>query len=412
MTLLVALTLFAFAWTEQAPGVAPATPALGFDQPGAWACEDVGAGVEWCHRRFARLFDAPQSLSILRVDLTQPGVHVRFAEAAHFSDPAPGLRLERTSDIAARTKAVAAVNGDFFDGFAHQGPLIVDGQVRSFAPKGHPQATASFGFDAGDEPRFWPKTTAGWIIPTDIVHAISGGPMLLRDGTALTYADDDELARNRHPRTSVCVAPGRTIDLMVADGRTPEAAGLSLPELAAVMRACGCTTAMNLDGGGSSTMWVRGKRPTGVVSHPSDDRRFDVFGERAVGTAVIVIAPDVIVAGMDEATVAHPTPASVGSGLSRTIEARWELPIYFSGVYNVFVRRIAAPRAGARLEIEIDKKPVAVDLTNRAAGWVEVGSTTVTVREGLVPGPVWVPIVIRSTSPGEMAVDAVRLSQR
>jgi hypothetical protein len=283
--------------------------------------------------------------------------------------------------------------------------------VRSFAPKGHPQATASFGFDANDEPRFWPKTKDGWIIPTDIAHAISGGPMLLRGGAAVATADDDEFARNRHPRTGVCVASGRTIDLVVADGRTPEAAGLSLPELAAVMRAFGCTTAMNLDGGGSSTMWVRGKPPMGVVSHPSDDRRFDVFGERTVGTAVIVVAPDVIVSGIDEATIA-PSSVAVASGFSRTIEARWELPIYFSGVYNVFVRRIAAPRADARLEIEIDKKPVAIDLTNRAAGWVEVGSTTVTVREGLVPGPVWVPIAIRSTSPGELAVDAVRLIQQ
>jgi hypothetical protein len=384
------------------PAVAPAPPAIGLDDPGAWACEEVGVGVEWCHRQFARLFDAPQSLSILRVDLKQPHVHIRFAEAAHFSDPTPALRLERTSDIAARTKAVAAVNGDFFDGFAHQGPLIVDGQVRSFAPTGHPHATASFGFDASDGPRFWSKTSDGWIVPTDIAHAISGGPMLLRDGATIAYADDDEFARNRHPRTGVCVAPGRTIDLVVADGRTPEAAGLSLPELAAVMRAFGCTTAMNLDGGGSSTMWIRGKPPTGVVSHPSDDRRFDVYGERAVGTAILVIAPDVIVAGMDEATISR----------GAVTEARWELPVYFGGIYKVFVRHTAAPRVDARLEMEIDKKPVAANLAGRATGWVEVGSTTVTVREGLVPGPVWVPIVIRSTAGGEIAVDAVRLVQQ
>jgi len=401
MTLLVALALVVFAWTQQTTGAGIATPDLGLDQAAAWACEDVGVGVEWCHRQFARLFDAPQSLSLLRVDLKQPGVHIRFAEAAHFSDPTPALRLERTSDIAAPTKAVAAANGDFFDGFAHQGPLIVDGQVRSFAPKGHPHATASFGFDASDQPRFWPKTPDGWLIPTDIVHAISGGPMLLRDGAAVTSSGDDEFARNRHPRTSICVAPGRTIDLVVVDGRTPEAAGLSLPELAAVMRALGCTTAMNLDGGGSSTMWIRGKGPTGVVSHPSDDRRFDVLGERAVGTAIFVIASDVIVSGLDEATITH----------AAVTEARWELPVYFTGVYNVFVRLVAARGAGGRLEIEIDKKPVAIDLTDRAAGWVDVGSTTVTVREGLVPGPVWLPIVIRSTS-GPPAVDAVRLVQQ
>src|SRR5205814_8412393 len=114
-----------------------------------------------CHRQFGRLFDAPQSLAVLRVDLKRPHVRIRFAEAAHFSDPTPALRLERTSDIAARTAAIAAVNGDFFDSFVHQGPLIIDGHVRSFAPTGHPQAPASFGFDAHDEPRFWPNTNDG-----------------------------------------------------------------------------------------------------------------------------------------------------------------------------------------------------------------------------------------------------------
>jgi len=401
------LTLCAPIGGAQTPGPSAALPpAIGLDEPGAWACEEVGVGVEWCHRRFAHLFEAPQSLSLLRVDLTQPGVRVRFAEAAHFSDATPALRLERTSDIAARTPAVAAVNGDFFDGFAHQGPLIIDGHVHSFAPTGHPQATASFGFDRHDAPRFWPKTADGWVIPTDIADAISGGPMLLQNGSAVTYAADDVFASARHPRTGVCGAKNRTIDLVVADGRTPEAAGLSLPELAAVMRALGCTSAMNLDGGGSSTMWIRGKPPTGVVSHPSDDRKFDVFGERAVGAAVLVIAPDVIVSGIDEATIARSTSAT---------EARWALPVYFSGVYKVFVRPGAARRAGERVEIEIGEKPagaVAIDLTGRDQGWVDVGTTSVTIHEGLVPGPVWVPIVLRSTSPGGMAVDAVRLVQQ
>jgi hypothetical protein len=385
---------------------APAPPAIGLDEPGAWACEEVGVGVEWCRRRFAHLFDAPQSLSVLRVDLGQPGVHVRFAEAAHFADPTPALRLERTSDIAARTPAVAAVNGDFFDGFAHQGPLIIDGHVRSFAPTGHPQATASFGFDRRDEPRFWPKTTDGWTIPTDIAQAISGGPMLLQNGSPVSYAADDVFASARHPRTAVCTGANRTIDLVVADGRTPEAAGLSLPELATIMRALGCTAAMNLDGGGSSTMWIRGKPPMGVVNHPSDDRKFDVFGERAVGAAVLVVARDVIVSGIDEAAITRSTGA---------IEARWELPVYFSGVYKVFVRPVTPPASGGasrRVQIAIDKTTATVDLAGRAAGWVEAGSTTVTVREGLVPGPVWVPIVITSGSTGAMRVGAIRLVQQ
>ena len=61
MTLLVAVALFVFAWTEQTTRVT-ASPDLGLDQPTAWACEEVGVGVEWCRRQFPQLFGARQSL--------------------------------------------------------------------------------------------------------------------------------------------------------------------------------------------------------------------------------------------------------------------------------------------------------------------------------------------------------------
>jgi exopolysaccharide biosynthesis protein len=45
---------------------------------------------------------------------------------------------------------------------------------------------------------------------------------------------------------------------------------------------------MNLDGGGSATMWIKGKPDKGVVSHPSDNKLFDHKGERAVANAIVV----------------------------------------------------------------------------------------------------------------------------
>ena len=72
----------------------------------------------------------------------------------------------------------------------------------------------------------------------------------------------------RHPRTAV----GRTAEgdvwLVAVDGRSPVSVGASLPELAAIMRRLGCVEAMNLDGGGSTTLAAMGL----TVNRPSDGR--------------------------------------------------------------------------------------------------------------------------------------------
>jgi exopolysaccharide biosynthesis protein len=69
--------------------------------------------------------------------------------------------------------------------------------------------------------------------------------------------------------------------IIVSDGRTYESAGLSLLELAQVFEDKGCTTAYNLDGGGSSTMYFNGK----IVNNPTDGRK---MGEREVSDIVYI----------------------------------------------------------------------------------------------------------------------------
>jgi exopolysaccharide biosynthesis protein len=66
---------------------------------------------------------------------------------------------------------------------------------------------------------------------------------------------------------------------VTVDGRQPGELGLSIPETAAVARSLGMVKAMNLDGGGSTAMVIRGA----LISHPSD-----ATGERAVGDAIVV----------------------------------------------------------------------------------------------------------------------------
>ena len=123
---------------------------------------------------------------------------------------------------------------------------------------------------------------------------VNGGPMLVERGAIVIDADRDGLVRHepgvdnfffgwvrqRNPRTMAGVdARGRLL-LVAADGRQAgRSAGLSILEAAQVMKALGAVTAMNLDGGGSTTMVLDGQ----VVNRPSDPS-----GERADGDAILV----------------------------------------------------------------------------------------------------------------------------
>lgn len=64
---------------------------------------------------------------------------------------------------------------------------------------------------------------------------------------------DQAFTQNRHPRTGIGLTDDNRLLAVVVDGRFSEAHGMSTPELAELMAVLGCTSAMNLDGGGSST---------------------------------------------------------------------------------------------------------------------------------------------------------------
>jgi hypothetical protein len=90
---------------------------------------------------------------------------------------------------------------------------------------------------------------------TGVTTAIGGGPALVRDGKALSFTSSPK----REPRSALGWND-RYYFFLVVDGRQANvSAGMTFPELANYMEKLGCQVAMNLDGGGSSTIWVRGQ---------------------------------------------------------------------------------------------------------------------------------------------------------
>ena len=124
-------------------------------------------------------------------------------------------------------------------------------------------------------------------IDPDLVARIeditNGVPQLIKNSKIdITWEQEKSskaFVETRHPRTAVAKLKDGKFLMLTADGRTEQSAGLDLYDLAAYFLELGATDAMNLDGGGSTTMFLDGK----VVNKPSDPT-----GERKVGDAILV----------------------------------------------------------------------------------------------------------------------------
>jgi exopolysaccharide biosynthesis protein len=121
-------------------------------------------------------------------------------------------------------------------------------------------------------------------LPVNAVHALGAGPTLVQGGKVKVLAKQQrfkaDVAQGRAPRTAIGITRDKKYMLVTIDGRQPGySVGATLSELAHTLRELGNVEALNLDGGGSTTMWLRGK----VLGSPSEGR------ERPVSTALLVV---------------------------------------------------------------------------------------------------------------------------
>lgn len=172
-----------------------------------------------------------------------------------------------TSDIAEEDGAIFAINGDYY-GFRNYGLVLRNGILyRDASAKSYTGEALTIDSEGNFHIMDEGETNSQELVDENIWQGFSFGPALIENGELVVDKNSEvSQAKSSNPRTAI----GQVSDLhyifVVSDGRTDDNAGLSLYELAKILSDYGCTTAYNLDGGGSSTMWFNGE----IINNPSN----------------------------------------------------------------------------------------------------------------------------------------------
>lgn len=227
------------------------------------------------------LFGFPQSVSFIRVSPEAYSLDILCAE---------GEMADSTSALCSRFGVLGGVNGSYFN-------------MRELTPvtyvkdDGFPVGSTSIGDAFRANGALVSRTSGVSIEACDTTlledgawEAMASGPLLIDEGEVYTYSEDvpgwENFYNFRHPRTLIGMDGEGYVWLVVVDGRAERnAGGMTIAELTELSGMMGLTDALNLDGGGSSTLWTRS---AGVLNHPSDNGRFDHCGQRVVPNVIAV----------------------------------------------------------------------------------------------------------------------------
>lgn len=244
----------------------------------SWESQELSPEITWKYYQFEDLFDSKQSITVFEVDLSKGNIHVAL--------PHVESGFVATSEFGEQSNAIAAINGSFFNTKTGGSTVFLKQNGSVYSRTGEKftsyRENAGFAIDHQAGISIVKRPEQGWESLTAYHTLLASGPQLLEEG-GIVSQKDQAFNTNRHPRTAVGVTEDNTLIAVVVDGRNANAHGASIEELSIIMKALGCKDAMNLDGGGSSTAWIKGH---GVVNYPSDNKKFDHKGERAVANAI------------------------------------------------------------------------------------------------------------------------------
>ena len=261
---------------------------------------------------------AKQNVNVLEVDLNNEKYQINFDWAV------PSDKLSAT---AVRNGAIAGINGTFelssvyirvnaynrslvdldlsvsdeYDRYCwkHSGAIVGNGLRKIGIVNAAPgQESTKAGGDAAIA--FYNKLPENYIFSSGPVlidnYKLLGETFVTSNLTSsdLSKLGGDDYRRHqgeRHPRTAVALTEDNDLLLIVVDGRNTNAAGMTAKELTKFLKKhLNPKWALNMDGGGSSAMYVKGKggASNNIVNYPSDNEKWDHDGERTYRTTILV----------------------------------------------------------------------------------------------------------------------------
>jgi exopolysaccharide biosynthesis protein len=251
-----------------------------------WKEQRIAPRTEWRQYHFQqkKLLGNKQNVNILVMPLRSRKLRYDLGSA--------GQKLIPTSTLGKNAQALAALNGTFFD--TKNGGSVdlikVDGQVFDTTRWSKVRAEhqrAAIGINHNQFQVIKGDSIGNWDQKVTAEDLMVTGPLLIYDGK-IEPLSKRPFNTTRHPRTCLGITKNKKVLWITVDGRAQESAGMDLFELAQFMKALGCVAAINLDGGGSTTLWIDGKTETGVVNMPCDDKKFDQYGERPVSNVLLL----------------------------------------------------------------------------------------------------------------------------
>lgn len=246
-----------------------------------WIGEEIAEGVIWKKYLGSDLNDARLSINLIEIDLdlAQIGLKLAYNQTT----------LTQTSDFAEQYRTIAAINGSFFNMEAGGSAVFMkeDEEMISHGASGRTLYTENggIGWNSDYKPIILERPVSGWEA-ANISNLLTAGPLLIFENSHRDFRDDP-FHQNRHPRTAVGITGENRLLLVTIDGRSFQSYGMTIPELAQFFSDLGAVHALNLDGGGSTAMWIH--NGIGVVNYPSGNLEFDHHGERPVANALLII---------------------------------------------------------------------------------------------------------------------------
>lgn len=252
-----------------------------------WKKEKISPGVILKTYWFQNtLFNSNQFVSVLEI---------KQKKKFEFDIGYETKKLITTSDFGKQVNAIAALNGTFFD-IANGGSvdhIKSDGIVinknrlgKNGSRAGH-QSSALVINKGKISIAKW-DGTANWENSIEGEDIMVSGPLLIMNQTHEKLDPANAFNKTRHPRTVVAIAKNKRILFITVDGRNINSAGMSLFELGKMMSWLKADDAINLDGGGSTTLWINNYNENGIVNFPTDNKKWDHEGQRKVANVVLL----------------------------------------------------------------------------------------------------------------------------